>query len=106
MADATRASVPGRELGVLGRGDVPVAIAALSAPVRRRAARGRWSPAPPGVTARTRPSASRSRSRAHAIVASAIWMALVTWSGPPPDGPTPHPEGSHAVRRAGGDDPH
>ena len=66
MIDAMRSSEPGRELGVLGRGDVPVAMAAPSSPVRRRAADGLDAAAAPAQPGRERPSASRSCSRARA----------------------------------------
>ena len=55
MVDAMKSSVPGRELGALGRGDAPVPMAAPSAPVRRREANGRRGPAPPGHDVRKRP---------------------------------------------------
>jgi len=55
MLDAMKSSVPGRELGALGRGDVPVPMAAPSVPVRRREADGRRGPAPPGRDVRERP---------------------------------------------------
>jgi hypothetical protein len=72
MIDAMKLSVPGRELGALGRGDVPVPMAAPSVPVRRREADGRRGPAPPGRDVRERPSPPRSRSRTHESVASII----------------------------------
>jgi hypothetical protein len=72
MVDATRSFAPGRELGVLGRLGVPVAMLAASGPVRRGAADGQRGPAPPGSEGRERPSALSSRSRTHEIVASDI----------------------------------
>jgi hypothetical protein len=72
MIDAAKSSVPGRELGVLGRDGVPVAMLKASGPVRRRAADGRWRPALPDSAGRERPSASRSCIRAREGVASII----------------------------------
>jgi hypothetical protein len=72
MIDAAKSSVPGRELGVLGRDGVPVAMLKAPGPVRRRAADGRWRPAPPGSAGRERPSASRSRIRTRESAASTI----------------------------------
>jgi hypothetical protein len=51
MIDGTDSPTPGRGLAALGRGGVPVAMAAPSAPVRRREADG--------------PSASRPGQGAH-----------------------------------------
>jgi hypothetical protein len=72
MVDAMRSSEPGRELVVLGRGDVPAAMAAPSVPVRRREADGLDAAALPAQPGRERPSAARSRSRAHEIMAATI----------------------------------
>src|SRR5258705_113493 len=73
MVDAVRSSVPGRELGALGRGDVPAAMAAPSASVRRRAADGLFAAASPARAVRERPSPARSRSRTRELVASTIY---------------------------------
>jgi hypothetical protein len=72
MIDATKSSVPGRELGALGRGDVPAVMAAPSASVRRREADGLFAAATPTRAGRERPSPARSRSRTREIVASII----------------------------------
>jgi hypothetical protein len=72
MSAAMKSSVPGRELGALGRGDVPAAVATLPGPVRRREADGRWRPAPPDSGGRERPSPTRSRSRARESRAAII----------------------------------
>jgi hypothetical protein len=72
MLDATKSSVPGRQLSALGRDDAAVAIAELSVPLRRHEADGRRSPALPGCVARERPSLLRWRIRAHESGASSI----------------------------------
>src|SRR5438105_12891242 len=58
MVDARRSSSPGRELSVLGRLGVPVALLEAAGPVRRDEAK--------------RPSALRSRRRTHEIGAASI----------------------------------
>jgi hypothetical protein len=72
MVDAMRSSVPGRELGTLGRAGVPPAMLEASVAVRRREADAPGRAVARPVRARERPSAARSRSRAREIVASTI----------------------------------
>ncbi len=72
MIDATRSSVPGRELVCLGRGDGSAAMLEASVPARRRGADGSRGPASPAYASRERPRHARSRSRTREIVASII----------------------------------
>src|SRR4051794_25585849 len=65
---------PGRGLAALGRGGVPVAMAAPSAPVRRREADGLGAAATPPRTDRRRPSPVRTRIRTREDVASTIYV--------------------------------